>query len=83
VWLAVDKPKIGLCWPKGYKIPINTKIQTTIYEGGPKEPYRLSLYAFNETWSNNWQHWIDHQIFGGLPMPPDSKRLASVVLILK
>lgn len=83
VWLAVDKPDIGLCWPKGSSIPANTKIQTTIYEGGPKEPYRLSLYAFNETWSKQWQNWVDREIFGGMPMPPDSKRLASVELILQ
>ncbi|MCK5100754.1 MAG: hypothetical protein KAR45_21765 [Desulfobacteraceae bacterium] len=82
VWLAVDKPDIGLCRPKGSSIPANTKIQTTIYEGGPKEQYRLSLYALNENYNTQWQDWIDRKIFGGLPMPPDSKRLASVTLIL-
>ncbi len=81
VWLAVDKPDIGLCWPKT-SLQANRKLQTTIYEGGPKEPYRLSLYAFNETWDKQWQSWLDHKIFGGLPMPPDSKRLAHVTLIL-
>ncbi len=83
IWLAVDKPKLGLCWAKAFSLPINTRVRTTIHEGGPKEPYRLSLYILNENYNTQWQDWKNHDIFGGLHMPPDSKRLASVELILK
>ena len=83
IWLAVDKPELGLCWAKAFSLPINTRVQTTIHEGGPKEPYRISLYILNESYNTQWQDWKDHEIFGGLHMPPDSKRLASVELILK
>ena len=83
VWLVVDKPDIGLCWPKVSKIMQNTKFMTTIYEGGPKEPYTLSLYAVTKTVNDQWQEWVDREMFGGLPMPPDKRRLDSVRLILK
>ena len=83
VWLAVDKPDIGLCWPKAQRIEQNLKFMTTIYECGPKEPYTLSLYAVTKTVNDQWQEWIDRKMFGGLPMPPDKRRLDSVRLILK
>ncbi len=82
VWLAVDKPELGLCWPKAHRIEPNTKVQVEIFEEGPKEPYRLSLYTLNEYFDKQWQEWIDHDMFGGLHMPPASKRLASVELVL-
>ena len=83
VWLTVDKPDIGLCQPKISKIMQNTKFMTTIYEGGPKEPYTLSLYAVTKTVNDQWQEWVNKKMFGGLPMPPDKRRLDSVRLILK
>ena len=82
VWLAVDKPELGLCWPKAHRIEPNTKVQIKILKEGPKEPYRLSLYALNEYFDKQWQDWVDHKMFGGLHMPPDSKRLASVEIVL-
>ena len=83
VWMAVDKPNIGLCWPKAPRIKQNIKFLTTIYEGGPKEPYTLSLYVVTKTINDQWQEWLDRKMFGGLPMPPDKRRLDSVRLILK
>ncbi|GEM_PF-3536776 len=82
VWLAVDKPDIGLCWPKAGRIKLNTKFMTTIYEGGPQGHYTLSLYAVNKLINDQWQEWLDHKIFGGLPMPPDKRRLDAVILTL-
>jgi len=83
IWLAVDKPELDLCWAKAFSLPINTRIQTTIHEGGPKGLYRLSLYILNENYNAQWQDWKKHEIFGGLHMPPDAKRLSSVMLVLK
>ncbi len=83
VWLAVDKPRIGLCWPKQSIREPDTKFRTTIFEGGPYEPYMLSLYILNKTLNDQWQEWVDKKMFGGLPMPPDARRLDSVKLILK
>lgn len=82
VWLAVDKPNIGLCWPKCPRIEPNSKFSTIIYEEGPEEPYQLSLYAVNKTTHDHWQEWLDQEKFGGLPMPPDPRRLDSVKLVL-
>ena len=48
-----------------------------------KEPYTLSLYIVNKTINDQWQEWLDKEMFGGLPMPPGTHRLASVKLILE
>ncbi len=80
LWLAVDKPALGLCWPKFDHIHPNIMFQTTIQEGGPKEFYTISLYSLNETLNDQWTQWMDRQLLGGLPIPPDSRRLASVRL---
>ena len=77
VWIAVDKPNLDLCWPKKL-VKANIKFRTDILEEGPKERYGLSIYALNETLHNQWQEWKDKQIFGGLPMPPDNRRLDTV-----
>jgi len=82
VWLAVDKPGIGLCWPKKL-IAANAKFSTTILEEGPKEEFTLSLYMLDENFHKQWKEWQDHKIFGGLHLPPETKRLKSVRLILK
>ena len=83
VWLAVDKPQLGLCWPKAPKLKPNCKWATEIYEEGPNEPYRLSLYAVNEHTHKQWSQWLDKKIFGGVTMPGDDRRLDSVTLILE
>ncbi|WP_084681226.1 hypothetical protein [Desulfospira joergensenii] len=83
IWLAVDKPRLGLCWPKAPRLPSNTGFSTEIYEGGPEEPFTLSVYAVNKTVSDHWQDWLNKERDGGLPMPPDNRRLVSVRLIKK
>ncbi len=82
IWLAVDKPGIGLCWPKTH-IASNTKFSTTILEEGPKETFFISLYVLNENFHNQWKDWQNRKIFGGVHLPPESKRIDSIELILK
>ncbi len=82
VWQAVDKPKIGLCWPKSPQIIPNTEKKTTIYEGGPREPYTVSLSVVNKTINDQWQQWLEKRMFGRQPLLPDKRRLDSVILIL-
>lgn len=82
IWLAIDKPDLGLCWPKK-RILRNTRFSTTILEEGPKEAYRLSLYVLNETFHDQWKDWRDQKIFGGLHMPPESQRLDQITLLLE
>ena len=80
IWLAVDKPGIGLCWPK-VQIAANTKFSTSILEEGPKGSFTLSIYILNKNFHEQWKGWQDRKIFGGLHMPPKSKRLNSVKLV--
>lgn len=82
VWLVVDKPGIGLSWSK-VQVKSNTKFIIIIYEDGKKEPYTLSIYSVHKTINDQWQDWLDDELFGGLPMLPDSRRLDSVRLVLE
>ena len=82
VWIVVDKPEIGLCWPK-VPIDANTKFSTTILEEGPKGPFSLSLYVLTEHFHKQWTEWKNQEIFGGLPMLPESRRLDLIRLVLK
>ena len=81
VWLAVDKPEIGLCWPK-MQVKTNTHVKTKIFEEGSKGVYALSLYVLPKTINNKWEDWLDKELFGGVPMLPDKRRLDSVMLVL-
>ncbi|EMS79171.1 hypothetical protein [Desulfotignum phosphitoxidans] len=81
IWLAVDKPDLELCWPKSPRLMPNTGFSTTIYERGPNEPYRVSVYAVTKTLNDQWEDWVNKKQLGGLPMPPKQRRLASVVLV--
>ncbi|MCP4020645.1 MAG: hypothetical protein GY729_02280, partial [Desulfobacteraceae bacterium] len=58
LWLAVDKPHKGLCWPKPPHLRANMKFQTTIDERGPKEAYILSLYVLNQKLHMQWRQWV-------------------------
>ena len=82
IWLVVDKPEIGLCWPK-MSVKPNTKFSTTILEEGPKGDFMLSKYVLNEIIHSQWKEWQDRDMFGGVNMPPKSKRLDSIKLVLK
>ena len=82
VWLVVDKPGIGLCWPKKPQIGPNCSFATVIDENGPKESYLLSLYAVNKSMNDAFSQWFDEARFGGLPMLPESRRLDTVRLWL-
>ncbi len=83
LWIAVDRPGTGLCWPKISRIAPNVQFKTRIYEGGPKGLFAISLYVVNKTLNNQWQDWLDRGIFGGLPIPPEKRRLDSRKLILQ
>ena len=54
-----------------------------IKEEGPKGTYTLSLYVVHKTINDQWQDWLDKEMFGGLPMLPDKRKLDSIRLILK
>ena len=82
VWIVVDKPGIGLCWPKR-QVKANTPFKTSIKEEGPTGSYTLSLYSVHKTINDQWQDWLNKEMFGGLPMLPDNRRLDSVLLVLK
>ena len=81
IWIAVDKPDLELCWPKLPRLLPNTGFSTSIFERGPNEPYRVSIYAVNKIINDQWLDWLDRKQLGGLPMPPKNRRLASVVLV--
>jgi hypothetical protein len=82
VWLVVDVPSIGRCWPKKPTIQPNGTFQATIFEGGPNMDYTVSLYAVGYGLNKTIEHWLVAGTFGGLPMIPQQYRLDSVRLSL-
>lgn len=82
VWLIVDVPSIGRCWPKKPAIQPNSTFQTTIFEGGPNMDYTVSLYAVGYGLNKTVEAWFDAGTFGGLPLMPPQYRLDSVNLSL-
>jgi len=82
VWLVVDKPDRGLCWPKRSRLKPNCSFATYIDENGPNELYLLSLYAVNKSMNNEFVEWFEEERFGGMPMLPKSRRLDTVRLWL-
>ncbi|MCB2147610.1 MAG: hypothetical protein KQI81_14130 [Deltaproteobacteria bacterium] len=82
VWLIVDVPSIGRCWPKRPMIQPNGTFQATIFEGGPNLGYTVSLYAVGYGLNKIIEQWLAAGTFGGLPMVPQQYRLDSVRLSL-
>lgn len=81
IWVVVEKPEFGLCWPKSPRIKPNAEFKTTIYEEGNEGTYNLSLYAINDTINDLWHGWLVSIRYKGLPMPPDTKRLDTIELV--
>lgn len=82
IWISVDKPDIGHCWPKK-QVLRNTRFATAILVERPDEPFYVSLYILNETLHSQWKDWQDKEIFSGLPMPLENRRLDQINLVLK
>ena len=83
IWLAVEKPDIGLCRPKK-RVLRNTRFNTSIsMADGPEQAYRLSLYVLNETIHNQWKDWLDKKSFKALPVPAKIRQLDQVTLLFK
>ena len=45
IWIAIDVPGLGLCWPKRQIYSINDAFKTKILERGPNDDFTVSLYA--------------------------------------
>ncbi|WP_319409317.1 hypothetical protein [uncultured Desulfosarcina sp.] len=70
VWLIVDVPSIGRCWPMKPMIQPNGTFPATIYEGGPTMEYTVSLYAVGYGLNKTIEQWFCDGTFGGLSMIP-------------
>ncbi len=80
VWIALDKPRTGLCWPKT-DIYGNTRFSAVIQKEPSEQSVRISLYILDETFHQTWKQWLERGTLGGLHLPPDVKRLDSVNLL--
>ena len=82
VWIAIDKKEVKFWWPKCNLEP-NDGFRTDIHDGGPPGLYSISLYVLDQTHHEMWSSWMQHNKFGGLHMPPTSRRLDTVRVLLK
>lgn len=82
VWLMVDVPSIGRCWPKKPLIQPNGTFQATIFEGDPNMDYTVSLHAVGYGLNKTIEQRFAAGTFGGLPMIPQQYWMDSVRLSL-
>ncbi len=79
LWLTIDNPDSDLCWPKVPRISPNMKFQTIIDQENERKPFAISLYAVNRATNEQWQAWLSEGRIDGLPIPPENKRLHTVL----
>ena len=59
IWLAVDVPKLNLCWPKRRIYTPNKEFKIKIDERGPNPVFKVSLYAVNRDYHESILKWFD------------------------
>lgn len=87
VWVVVELPDRGLCWPKRPIYKPNGTSKTTILEKGPNKKFTVSLYAVDKACNDEILHWLDVSRKSGresgLNIVPKEFRLDSVNLKLQ
>lgn len=87
VWLTVDVPGIGLCWPKRPIYQCNSEFRTKIMEEGPNQTFIVSLYAVDQTYHADIMEWFEEcrltQAEPGFPMLPTDYQLDTLKLNLE
>jgi len=87
VYLAVDVPKLSLCWPKCRIYSVNDAFKKKIHERGPSSDYTVSLYAVPRNIHKDIEEWIKNcqqtKTETGFKMISDRFRLDSIDLKLR
>ena len=87
IWIAVDVPDIGHCWPKRQIYSINDRFKAKFLELGPNENFTVSLYAVPRNVHLDILAWIKDcwltKAETGFRMILDSLRLDSITLKLE
>lgn len=84
IWVTVDVPKIGLCWPKRPIYKYNSLFKTKFLEQGPNPEFMVSLYAVDQSYNSEILTWFKERkttkSHAGLPLLPEEYKLYSIKL---
>lgn len=81
VWLVIEKPDEGLCWPQNKALPENCEFSVSINAKGHMNAYNLSLYSVDKVQNNVFLDWITKRDSSkGVSLQPHDIRLYSVRL---
>jgi len=87
IWVAVDVPGLGLCWPTRQIYSVNAAFKTKILELGPNADFTVSLYAVPRFIHKDILEWIEDcrftQTETGFKMISDHSKLDSITLKLE
>jgi hypothetical protein len=87
IWITVDVPSIGLCWPHRQIYKANDRFTAKIHEKGPNAEFIVSVYAVNRDYHNEIREWFEFAMKTGsdegFPIMPENLKLDSVTLKLK
>ena len=87
IWVTVDVPGIGLCWPKRPIYRLNGPFKTKFLEQGPNREFIVGLYAVDHSYNTEILKWFEEcritKSAAGFPLLPPDYRLDAIVLKLK
>lgn len=87
IWVTVDVPDLGLCWPKRPINRCNCPFKTKFFERGPNQKFTVSLYAVDRNHHDEILKWFEDcritKCAAGFPMLPADYRLDTMKLKLK
>jgi len=86
IWVTVDVPGIGLCWPKRPIYKSNGPFKTKFLEEGPNQTFTVSLYAVDFNHNTEILKWFEEgrrtKSAAGFPMLPADYKLDTLELKL-
>lgn len=86
VWLVVEIPSVGLCWPKCHITETNCRFRCNIHEGGSSRHFTVAMYAVNQPLHAQILDWFEVEFrsgnHGGMVLLPEKYKLDSVRLSL-
>lgn len=87
VWLVVEVPHLGLCWPKRHITTVNAPFSRKIHEQGPGKAVTLALYAVDRALHQDILAWIEDcrrtRSETGFPQLPAGCRLHATTAVIQ
>ena len=85
LWIVVDVPELGLCWPKRPVHYPNQAFGMKFYENNRDNNGKVSIYALSRAYDQKIREWMNFVLNSGaadgLSMLPEEYRVDSIKLL--